>query len=144
MPQTLDKSELVAVRDSTPDDKNFILATWLRGLYYGDSWFSVIPKKVFMECYHTVLENLLKRPETIVKVSCLKDDPEVVLGYAVYRDTHGVLILDYVFVKSAWRGIGIAKSLIPSNVFSVTHLTKSGYAILRKKMPNVPFNPFLI
>lgn len=140
----MQKADLVAIRDFTPEDLNFVMSTWLRGLYHGDSWFSEIPKKVFMECYHRVLESLLSRPEMKIRVACLKDDPEVILGYSATRYTHDVVILDYVFVKFAWRGIGIAKSLVDNNLYAVTHLTKAGAAIRKHKLPGVPFNPFLI
>jgi len=36
---------LYTVRSFLPEtDMAFIKATWLRGLYYGDSWYSKIPK----------------------------------------------------------------------------------------------------
>lgn len=140
----MQKADLVVIRDYMTEDLSFIMSTWLRGMYHGDSWFSQVPKNIFMECYHRVLENLLARPETKVKVACLKDDPSVILGYSVFRNIQNVTILDYVFVKFAWRTIGIAKSLIPENLYAVTHLTKAGASIRKSKLPNVPFNPFLI
>lgn len=140
----MQKQELVDIRVGNDSDKNFILATMLRGLYYGNTWFSAIPKNIFMQCYHTILERLLTHPDTRVTVACLKDDPEVVLGYSIHRFTHNTVILDYVFVKSAWRRIGIANSLLPKNVFAVTHLTRPGASIMKKKLPNTPYNPFLL
>lgn len=140
----LDKTDLVAIRDATPSDKNFIMATFLRGLYYGDSWFKDISKDIFMGNYHTILENLLAHPSATIKVACLKDDPEVILGYAIYRVANQLSVLDFVFVKSAWRRIGIAKSLVPNNVWAVTHLTKTGRFIWKAKLPGAQFNPFLL
>lgn len=137
----MNKSELVAIRDYLESDKNFIFSTWLRGLYHGDSWFSEIPKDIFMKHYHKFIEYLLNHANTTVKVACLKDDPEVILGYAVLNkeDT----LLHWVFCKSAWRNIGIAKSLVSQSVNTVTHLTKIGLSIKRKR-PNIVFNPFAI
>jgi hypothetical protein len=135
----LDKKDLVTIRPSRPEDKNFILATWLRGLYYGDSWFSQIPKDAFMAHYHTFLEALLNRPGVQVMVCCLKDDDDVILGYSVL----GLDSLHWVFVKSAWRKIGIGRSLVPTNIKTVSHLTQVGRSLLRK-VPGVAFNPFNI
>ncbi len=135
----IDKKNLIAIRDGVPEDHAFIMATWLRGLYYGDSWFSLINKDVFMTAYHLHLETLLKTPGITVKVACLKDDPEVILGYAVLTADR---IVHWVYCKGAWRKIGIAKSLVPDNVTSATHLTKIGLSILRKK-PRISFNPFV-
>lgn len=137
----IDKKDLVAVREGRESDRNFILATLLRGLYYGDSWYSLVPKSTFMEHYHPIATWLISLPSTKIRVACLKDDPEVILGYAVMSQDE--TRLDWVFCKSAWRAIGIAKSLVPDTIKQVTHLTKVGLSILKSK-PGVEFNPFLI
>ena len=142
------QKDLISIRDYNSTDRNFILATWLRGMYYGDTMFSHIPKNIFMENYHRILERFLLAPGVIIKIACLKDEPEVILGYSVSRKLqHGeadVVVLDWMFVKSAWRKIGIGKLLIPNRVNACTHLTKVGLAILKTKLPNVIFNPFLM
>lgn len=135
----MQRADLVMTRLAAPEDVNFIFATMLRGLYYGDSWFSKIPKDIFMAHYHKVIEALLTHPSTVVSVACLKDDPEVVLGYAIANKTGE--IAHFVYVKSAWRNIGLAKSLVVSPPKSVSHLTTIGASIL-KKHPEVIFNPF--
>ncbi len=140
MEAQINKADLVTIRDGNADDRNFILATWLRGLYYGDSWFKEIPKDIFMEYYHRFLEGLLNLPGVIIKVSCLKEDPYVILGYAVSRKVKDLTVLDWVFVKDAWRGIGLGRSLVPQTPDAVSHLTKLGKIL---KPVNCVFNPFL-
>lgn len=137
----MEKRDLITVRDYQVADKNFVYSTFLRGLYYGDSWFTHIPKNIFMENYHTILDRLLESPNTQIKVACLKEDQEVILGYSILNT--GGTALHWVFTKSAWRNIGIAKSLVPESVSTVTHLTKVGIGILNKRR-NVVFNPFAI
>ncbi len=139
----LDKNSLVVLRANTKADRNFILATFLRGLYYGDTWFREIPKAIFMANYHSILEKIIDSPKVQVIIACLKEDPEVILGYSILSQYKNSPVLHWVFVKSAWRDIGIAKSLVPNNTKFVTHLTKSGLSILRKNL-GVEFNPFLI
>lgn len=134
------QKDLITTRSYLPDDRAFILACWLRGIYYGNTFFSEIPKNIFMEHYHKVLERFLDNPSVTITVACLKDDPQVILGYSVSRVSKGQVVLDFVFVKKAWRQIGIAKSLTPSNLQAVTHLTKLGRAI---KPKGVDYNPFL-
>lgn len=131
----LDKKDLVSIRGPRPEDVNFIYASWLRGLYYGDTWYGEMPKDIFMHNYHKVLENILTRAD--VKVACLKEDPDVILGYAVSSGT----TLHWVFVKSAWRLIGIAKSIVPTNIETTTHLTKVGRSL---KPRSCIYNPFAI
>lgn len=134
---SIDRTALVATRNMVPEDHNFILATWLRGLRYGNDWFALIDKDAYFKTYHTVIETMLVNPDITVRLACLKDDQDVILGYSVYNKTR----LDFVFVKKAWRGIGIAKSLLPPTVETVSHLTDVGRSILRK-YPNIRFNPF--
>ena len=132
---------LYNVRDMMPEDKNFILSTFLKGLYYGDSWFSVMPKFVFMDNYKGIAEMLISSPKHTVKVACLPDDPSVILGYSILSsDFQGI---DWVFVKSAWRNKGIGRSLLPHSPAYITHLTKTGLSLM-SKFPTVIFNPFKI
>lgn len=115
------------------------MATFLRGLYYGDTWFSSIPKDVFMDNYKLVIQSLLAKSQ--VKVACLNEDPDVILGYSVLSpDFQGV---HWVFVKAAWRRQGVARSLVPSHPTHVTHLTKLGSQLLNK-LNGAIFNPFKI
>ncbi len=135
------------IRDAIGSDRNFIFATWLRGLYYGDSWFNKIPKPIFMENYHKVIERILDQSNVTIKVACLADDPDVILGYSIYRTANfgGIVVntLDWVFVKSAWRKIGIGKKLLPDKIQAYTHITKLAGDIIKLKAPSLIFNPFL-
>lgn len=133
----MNKNELVSIRDYKPEDRNFILSTWLKGLRYGNDWFEVVPSDIYFEFYHNVIETILGLPDTKVKVACLKDDEEVILSYSVYSKEK----LHWIFCKKAWRSIGIAKSLVPQEITTVTHLTSIGKSILRKHT-NLHFNPF--
>lgn len=134
-------SELLATRGYEPGDKNFILATWLKGLKYGNDWYNLIPSEIYFKFYQLALSTLLASNNVSIKVSCLKDDSDVILGYVVMNKAETVL--HWAFSKSAWRNIGIMKSLIPSTVTAATHVTKVGLSLL-KKNPGVVFNPFLL
>lgn len=134
----LSKDELVMVRDGAPSDFPFIMSTWLKGLRFGNSWFSFIPSGIYYKFYSKVIETLLYQERTKVKIACLKDDPDVILGYSVFSDTS----IHWAFVKKAWRKIGIANSIVPNGVATVTHLTDVGKAICKNK--GFTFNPFEI
>ncbi len=130
---------LYDIRDFKIEDKNLILATFLRGLYYGDSWFSLIPKPVFMANYKQMGELLVTK--AVIKVACLKDDPNVILGYSILSQDYQTI--HWCFVKAKWRGKGIARSLLPQHPSAVSHLTELGKTLMTR-FPNVIFNPFLI
>lgn len=135
----MEKKDLISVRAYTPPDKNFILATWLKGLRYGNETFEFIQQDIYFEIYNRVIESILKRDEISVKVACLKDDPEVILGYSVFENK----TVHWIFCKQAWRKIGIARMLLPEGFNRVTHITTAAKAILTHKFPNVIFNPFI-
>lgn len=131
------KVDLYTIRDVTADDVPFIMSTWLKGLKFGNSWFKLINDKIFFQVYHAFLQNLLIKPDTTIKIACLKSDPDVILGYAVYTGDH----LHWVHVKKAWRNIGIARDLVPPFITFVTHLSQVGKTIFLKKK-TWEFNPF--
>lgn len=132
---------LYEIRDMKIEDTNFIMATFMNGLYYGDSWFSQIPKKIFTDNYSKVAEAFVSTKNTVIKVACLKEDVDVIIGYSIlslnYQTIH------FVYVKEAWRNKGIAKSLTPRYPIAVTHMTALG-RILLPKLEGAVFNPFAL
>lgn len=138
--ETIRKSELVAIREGVESDLPFIYASWLKGLRYGNDTFGAIQQDAYFKCYHQVLERVLENQNTSIRIACLKDEPDAILGYSVSTGD----ILHFVFVKRSWRRIGIAKDLVnmcPPK--TVTHITKVGESILNK-LPGVSFNPFVL
>lgn len=130
----MDQNKLVT-RKAKAEDVPFIFATWLKGLYHGNAYYSEIEKEAYFSNYHKVLEHVLARADTFVV--CLADAPDVILGYSV---TEGP-VLHWVFVKKSWRRLGIARWLLPPTIERVTHLTKLGSKL---KPAQWLFNPFLL
>lgn len=133
--------DLVTIRPMTQEDESLIYSTWIRGLYYGNSWFRQIPKHIFTKNYHPVITRLLKRPGVSVKVMCLQEDSDVILAYIVLETATDGEIIHWIYTRSVWRNLGIANALIPSNVIAVTHLTKIAMDLKPEKWV---FNPFLV
>jgi hypothetical protein len=132
---------LYDIRDGKETDKNFILATFLRGLYYGDSWFSLIPKDIFMDNYKHIAQAIITNPNVVIKIACLPDDNDVILGYSILSADY--LTIHWVYCKSAWRKKGIGKSLLPSRPTTITHLSATGKELM-SKFKDAIFNPFAI
>lgn len=129
-------SNLYRIRDYELEDTNFILATFLRGLYYGNEFYGLIPKHLFMENYKTVVENFIK--SSVIKVACLEEDPGVVLGFSILsKDSVSV---HWLYVKQIWRNQGIGKSLLPPSALYYSHFTTLGLGLAKKR--NMIFNPF--
>ncbi len=140
------------VREVVHSDLEFIKASWVQGLYFGNSWKKgadfhseapvditrEIPMHVFFDGYGPKIARLLADPRTRGRVCCLQEDPDVILGYSVYWEDG---TLHWVFVKGVWRKMGIGKALLPKNIAFVTHLTKVGKILKPKEWI---YNPFLL
>lgn len=127
----------ISIRPYAPSDEAFLYSTMLRSLYYGNSYYNSIQQSKFFEVYPLVIAGLLRKSE--VRVACLADEPDVILGYALLEPN----VIHFVYVKEAWRKQGVAKALTAEHTAQyVTHITKIGNAIrLNKKLE---LDPFLI
>ncbi len=133
--------DLYDIRDAIPEDDNFVLASFLRGVYYGNEFYSMIPKAIFMEKYKVVAETLLRDlTKTVVKVASLKDDPSTIIGYSILSSDYQTI--HFVYVKKDFRKMGVGRSLVPRHPVAYSHFTTLGKE-LAKKFNNVIFNPFL-
>lgn len=144
----MEMRELVEHRPYTAGDHDFICATWVNGFINGqpkrgDYWFEnhleQIERHAFKVNYNRVVNHILKNPKSETIIACLKEDPTVILGYAVLEkpDT-----LHWVYVKEAWRKFGIARHLVPKTITTVTHLTSPGLALKRRF--GLIYDPFKI
>ena len=125
------------IRGPNDGDVSFVYATWLRGLYYGNDFIKLIDKDTFMDNYHKVITQILRRPTIEIKVVCLNEDHDVILGYSICeKDT-----VHWVFTKPVWRAIGIARSILPAEIKTISHYTNLGRKL---KGPTTIFNPFLV
>ena len=136
-----DIEALVTVRPYKPEDKALVIATWLRGYYYGERAINEIEKDVFMKAYNKRLNALIDSGLMTIQLVCLKEDENVILAYSATNKDGTAL--HWVFTKAAWRKVGLAKKIIPVTINTVTHLTAVGRSLL-KKHADVKYNPFLL
>ena len=130
----------ISIRSLEASDINFIYSTYLRGLYYGNDYFKEMQKDAFFSAYEARLLSLLVKPSINVRIACLSDSPDIILGYALLEPKTAVA--HFVFVKEAWRKQGIAKTLLNAPISTVTSITKLGNELRKRKQ--WVFNPFAI
>ncbi len=118
--------------------QNLIFSKWLRSLRYGNDYYKLIEVGAYYRTYHHYLALVLQNPSAVVNLAVLSDDPDVVLGFSVSRGN----ILDYVHVQKDMRKLGIGTKLVPKEIDTVTHLTKTGLTIWGSKYKTWNFNPF--
>lgn len=104
----------VRVRQAQKEDENFIYSSFLKSYlvpflrHAGGE--EVIAPRVFFTGFHGVLKSLMSK--RVVLVACPEDAPEVICGYILGDNlSNGVLVLDYIYVKKDFCGMGIARML---------------------------------
>lgn len=123
---------MIAIRPANSSDRNFILATWLRGAYYGNEFFGNIDKAYFFETYGRAIELILDKTNVKASVACLLAEPDVILGYCIHEAPGA---LHWVYVKEPWRKQGIANMLLKdcSEISFVTNITELGNNLRKRK-----------
>jgi ribosomal protein S18 acetylase RimI-like enzyme len=101
--------ENVVLRDGTELDDNFIYSSWLKS--YKRS-AGPIPFRWYYKIYQTVLDRLFKRPPIKVRVACFRTRPEQIFGYVVFEEHEGTPYIHYLYIKDAFRGMGIGSALL--------------------------------
>jgi hypothetical protein len=108
-------------------DEPLLYSTWCFGLYYGSAETSHTTKKEFFKKQSAYIKPLLE--SATIKIACLSDDPDTILGYSVIDQG----CVEWIFVKERLRRQGIAKLLLKNqNPTHVKKLTKIGKLLADK------------
>lgn len=86
----------VQIRDHKLTDHPFLFSTYLKNNWYDKTNSTTLKKATWMGLQHSRLEKVLE--EQKVKIACLSEDPDVILGYS-FQDGSA----PFVYVKLAWR-----------------------------------------
>jgi hypothetical protein len=89
-------TEFIIIRPYREEDKAFVLATYLRNTWYNKDNMTTLPKHLWMGLNHSRMDKAL--PTLGVKVACLSDDQDTILGYC-FKDIER----PFVYVKLAFR-----------------------------------------
>ncbi len=131
----------IKIRKAGEGDKAFVLATWLRSYYNGSQFGSEITPHVYFKWHHALCEAFWIRPTAYALIACNPDDENQIYGWAAMEQSlHGHLV-HYVYVKPAFRQMGIAKALLPDSAAVSTHITRMAKRLFPS---NYVYNPYLI
>jgi len=135
---------MIEIRPANLNDLPFIYATWLRSYRYASQFAKKISNEVFYDMHHRIVEGFIERGG-LVSIAHPPGEPYVILGYICVE--HNQPLVQYVYVKKAFRKMGIAKALFegiktPENAL-FTHWT-SDVDWITKKLPKLIYNPYLI
>lgn len=120
------------------DFRNMIFSNFLNGLRYGNEYFKIIDSSAYFANYNRYIDSLLSRPNMVAKIAVLSNEEDNALGWSLSE----MKTLHFVYVKVEQRHQGIATSLSPKGLDTITHLTNIGLSIWNNKLKGVKFNPF--
>lgn len=124
----------VVLRPGIIDDKEFILATWLRGQYYGSSYWKQMPQDMYFKGYINRILPIISN--SFIEVAVLKEDPSIIIGFLVWYGP----MASWAYVKKDYRGKGILNLMLKDkNLVAYSGDTKAAAAIAKKKQ--MVFNP---
>lgn len=123
----------VVLRTGKEADHPFIYATWRNSLWYDNPRPASEAENFFKQTSRRI-RKLVNNPENHIQVAVLKDDPNLILGYAITSMEDGIN-LEWVYVKADYRKKGIG-GLVAGHFNTISQPeTKIGCAIaLNKKI----------
>ena len=130
-------SAKIIIRSVLAEDKNLIMATWLKGNYYGNPYFWNVPQDIYFKEYAKIITAILFTPGVEALIACDESNPSFVLGFSVFKDD----AIHWVYVKRDYRMAGIAKMLLGHREFkTIKSITRQGRFLAEKH--GLVFNPF--
>ncbi len=128
------------IRKANQKDLNFIYDSFLKTIKHDTPIGKQMKTGDFMRQYREVLDHLFLETNCEIYIASYPEDPFTILGYIVYK----LDVLHFIFVKLAFRNLGIGKALFERafgrETIEYSHKTKS-VASLCSKHPEHFFNP---
>lgn len=112
-PTAAQRATGLLLRPGVPtDDYNFVRQSWLRN-YRETGPAKKQPQRSFYRYHHDIVDGLLHRPDTRVWVASLTTDPDRIYGWLCTSEAWQprIQVVHYVYVKSMYRGNGLARRL---------------------------------
>jgi len=130
-------------------DTNFILKTYLRGGKLGVFGKTVPDILWFNGAADMCLNHLLKSEKVILAVDI--NYPSLIFGFLIYNKIDNVFVSHFVYVKEAFRSIGIAKALYAEAGHDIKNPNISGITTYKHAnisplhgFHNLIYNPLLL
>lgn len=103
-------NEAIAIRLHKKSDEPFIYATWLKS-YKASSYFAKrISNAVYYKKHAEIISHILEKPTSKTFIAHPIDDTDTICGYLTCEPGK-VSTAHFVYVKEAFRNMGIARAL---------------------------------
>lgn len=102
-------------REAEPKDANFVVKAWVKEMRHAP-WTRHVPNHIYVHAQHELVHRAIASSR--VTLACDEGNPDLLFGCVV----HGPLgpfpnVLHWVYVKGAYRGIGLAHMLLDAAGF---------------------------
>lgn len=130
------ESVKIIIRAASPNDKSFIMASWLKGNYYNHPYFGLMPADIYFKEYASHISGIFSDENTRIDIACDSNQPNWIVGFIVFTGS----AVHWIYTKKDYRNKGIARLLSKDKAFTQsTSVTKPGQAIMKKM--GLIFNP---
>lgn len=103
----------VLVRVGLKDtDKDFLYNSWLKSYKHNSYFAKRIRNSIFFPNHERIINHLISKPTVKVFITCPKNDEDTILGYLVCDTSTDDHVIHFVFVKDAFRRMGIMKEML--------------------------------
>lgn len=99
----------VTLRPARAGDAGFLTSSWLRSFRDSCQVWGV-GNDTYFSRHHSVISKLVTRGVTLVLT--LEEDDDHILGFVNYEVFQGKLVFHYIFIKPAFRKLGLAKMIL--------------------------------
>lgn len=124
---------MIDTRRATSDDLRFVRDSWFES-YRRGGFAPEIGFDLFSEGHRHVIDCLTV--DATVRVAYALNAPDEIVGWVC----HGKDVVHYVYVKSAYRKLGIAEALVNTGFKFYSHQTRAGIQLAKKY--GFRYNPY--
>lgn len=94
---------MITIRSIRPTDEAFIYSTYLKNNWHSPKNDTTLRKETWMRVQHGRLEGLFVNAPEEVKVACLSEDEDTILGYKLQQ---------FTYIRPAWRKVAKIEELL--------------------------------
>jgi len=131
-------ADLVELRFAGESDLNFIRHSWLRSLHSFGHGQKALTNEFFFKGHSKLVNKCLKR--SFVLIAHPNEMENIIVGYIVWEPGADHTLVHYIYTKSDYRNMGLAKYLIET-VRGETELIATARGM---RFRDYTYNPYLL
>jgi hypothetical protein len=126
----------VTLREYVEDDFAFIKASYVDNLYENNPIFKDVRRRVFEASRKSVIASLVRKAN--VSILCETMSPREIVAYFVWDRWDNFLVAHFMYVKYAYRKMGLAKFLLANTGYELDSKGRPVTAIIASHWNSFP------